>query len=297
MLATYHANGDRNSRLVRFQVAEIQATIIEEKKEKAIQWAEFIRTKGNRHRLFILLFIGYMVQMSGLGLTGYYLPKILDTVNITSAKSQLLINAVISIWQLGCSIFFAMMIDRAGRRTLIIFGTIVMFVVFVIWTIASAIMEEQDFKNRKLAALVVAMLFLFQVGYQPVGVASIPYVMEVSLYSLRSKTAMIFQGCGYTASVYNGFVNPIAMETITWRYYIFGIVILAVEIVLSYLYLPETKAKGLEEIGEIFDGDELLTGVQAMQKHKKEYMEAMKKGDIATQQVEQVQVVDERKDV
>ena len=286
MLAKYHANGDRTSQLVRFQVVEIQATLIEEKKQKASQWLEFIRTKGNRRRLFILLFIGYMVQLSGLGLTGYYLPKVLDTVDIKTPKSQLLINAVISIWHLGCSIFFALLIDRVGRRRLFLFGTIVMFVVFLIWTIASALMQEQDFKNRHLAILVVAMLFLFQAGYQPVAVASIPYVIEISLFSLRSKTAMIFQGCGYTAQVYNGFVNPIAMETITWRYYIFGIVIIAVEIVLAYFFLPETKGRGLEEIGEIFDGDELLTGVKAMQKHKQEYIEQMDKDDIVHQEVE-----------
>ncbi|KAJ5150347.1 general substrate transporter [Penicillium canariense] len=270
MLAKYHAGGDRNSRLIRFEMLEIQATLEEEKKKNAIQWVEFIRTKGNRKRLWILLFIGYAAQLSGLGLTGYYLSKILDSVGITDARTQLLINAIAAIWQLCCSVFFAMLIDRFGRRGSITFGMTVMLLVFIIWTICSAINEQKNFTDHPLALAVVAMIFLFQVGYQPFAIATVPYVVECSLFSLRSKTAMIFQFCGYTASFFTGYVNPIAIDSIGWRYYIVACVVLGLECAFAWWYLPETKGKGLEEIGEIFDGDELLTGVQAISKHRKE---------------------------
>ncbi|KAH8658542.1 general substrate transporter [Ilyonectria robusta] len=273
VLAKYHANGNQDSRLVRFEMLEIQATLEEEKKQKAIQWSEFVRTKGNRKRLTILLFIGYAAQLSGLGLTGYYLAKILNSIGITDSKTQLLINAIAAIWQLCCSVFFALLIDRVGRRGLITFGMTVMLVVFIIWTVCSAINEERHFGDQPLAIAVVAMIFLFQVGYQPFAIATVPYVVECSLFSLRSKTAMIFQFCGYTASFFTGYVNPIAMDSIGWRYYIVAVAVLAVECAFAWWYLPETKGKGLEEIGEIFDGDDFLTGVQAMSKHREEQRE------------------------
>lgn len=270
MLAKYHASGDRDSRLVRFELLEIQATLEEEKMHNAIQWGEFIRTKGNRKRLWILLFIGYAAQLSGLGLTGYYLSKILTSIGVTDPQTQLLINAIAAIWQLCCSVFFAMLIDRVGRRGSITFGMTVMLLVFIIWTICSALNEQRHFTDHPLALAVVAMIFLFQVGYQPFAIATVPYVVECSLFSLRSKTAMIFQFCGYSASFFTGYVNPIAMDSIGWRYYIVACVVLGLECAFAWWYLPETKGKGLEEIGEIFDGDELLTGVQAITKHRKE---------------------------
>src|SRR5688572_16168665 len=104
MIAKYHSNGDRHSPLVRFQVAEIQIALTQEKEQKAMQWSEFLRTPGNRRRLYILLFVGYMTQWSGNGLTSYYLPKILDSINITSPETQLLINALIAIFKVSCSI-------------------------------------------------------------------------------------------------------------------------------------------------------------------------------------------------
>lgn len=166
--------------------------------------------------------------------------------------------------------FFASLIDRVGRRGLITFGFTVMLLVFIVWTICSAINQERDFKDKPLAIAVVAMFFLFQVGYQPLATASVPCVVEISLFLLRSKTAMLFQFCGYTASLYNGFVNPIAMDNIGWRYYIFAVAVLGAQCAYARWALPETKGKGLEEIGEIFDGDELLTGAQAIHKHRKE---------------------------
>ncbi|CAL5874067.1 uncharacterized protein PFLUO_LOCUS8354 [Penicillium psychrofluorescens] len=270
VLAKYHAGGDHNSQLIRFEMLEIQATLEEEKKQKAIQWKEFIRTQGNRKRLWILLFIGYAAQLSGLGLTGYYLAKILDSIGITDPETQLLINAIAAIWQLCCSVFFAMLIDRFGRRGSITFGMTVMLLVFIIWTICSALNEQRNFTDHPLELAVVAMIFLFQVGYQPFAIATVPYVVECSLFSLRSKTAMIFQFCGYTASFFTSYVNPVAMDSIGWRYYIVACAILGFECAFAWWYLPETKGKGLEEIGEIFDGDELLTGTQAITKHYKE---------------------------
>ncbi|CAK7212197.1 hypothetical protein SCUCBS95973_001362 [Sporothrix curviconia] len=274
MLAKYHTpDNSETSQLVRFEMLEIQTTLEAEKIQKASSWREFIATKGTRKRLSILLFIGYGVQISGLGLTGYYLTKILDSIGITDSKTQLLINAVVAIWQLICSVFFALLIDRVGRRGLITFGFTFMLIVFVIWTICSALNQERNFEDKPLAIAVVAMIFLFQVGYQPLATASVPYVVETSLFSLRAKTAMLFQFCGYSASLYNGYVNPIALANIGWRYYIFAVAILAVETVYAWWFLPETKGKGLEEIGEIFDGGELVTGAQAIHQQRAAYHE------------------------
>lgn len=270
VLAAYHACGDPDSRLIRFEMHEISATLEEEKKQKAMQWTEFLRTKGNRKRLWILLFMGFAAQLSGMGLTNYYLAKILDGIGVTNADTQLLINAIAAIWQLTCSVFFAMLIDRVGRRGLITLGITTMLVVFIIWTICSALNEQRNYSDRPLALAVVAMIFLFQVGYQPFAISTVPYVVECSLFSLRSKTAMIFQFCGYAASFFTGYINPIAMDSIGWRYYMVACAVIAIECAFAWWYLPETKGKGLEEIGEIFDGEGPLTGNKAISKHRDE---------------------------
>lgn len=59
----------------------------------------------------------------------------------------------------------------------------------------------------------------------------------------------------YSAIFFNTFVNPIALESIGWKYYIVFACILVVVFVTIYFYYPETKGYSLEEMAVIFDGE------------------------------------------
>lgn len=62
--------------------------------------------------------------------------------------------------------------------------------------------------------------------------------------------------CVQIALVFNQYVNPVALERIGWKYYIFYCVWIAFELVVVYFYYVETKGPTLEEIAKIFDGDD-----------------------------------------
>lgn len=63
----------------------------------------------------------------------------------------------------------------------------------------------------------------------------------------------------YIALFFNQYVNPIALENIQWRYYIFYCCFLAVEVVVIWFFYVETRYMPLEEITKIFDGDDIAT--------------------------------------
>lgn len=52
-------------------------------------------------------------------------------------------------------------------------------------------------------------------------------------------------------------VNPIALNSIAWRYYIVYVGILVVICVTVWGFYPETRGRSLEEIAVIFDGEEV----------------------------------------
>lgn len=68
VLAKVHANGDHDSEVVKLELQEIKDTIKLEQEFENNGWLELIRTKGNRHRLIILLSLGLFSQWSGNGL-------------------------------------------------------------------------------------------------------------------------------------------------------------------------------------------------------------------------------------
>jgi hypothetical protein len=68
ILANVHASGDENDEVVQLEYAEIRQTLTLEKEFEGNAWSELWRTPGNRHRLVILISLGFFSQWSGNGL-------------------------------------------------------------------------------------------------------------------------------------------------------------------------------------------------------------------------------------
>lgn len=71
-------------------------------------------------------------------------------------------------------------------------------------------------------------------------------------YTLRGKGLNIFQVVQNLVLIFNGFVNPVAMDAIEWKYYIMFCCILGVEILICYFTFAETSCRSLEEVGKFW---------------------------------------------
>jgi len=254
VLVKWHGYGDPNSRLAQFEYAEITATLELEKIQKKARWSEYISSTGNRHRLFIALYIPAMLQLCGNALTSYFLSKVLNSIGIKDHKTQLALNGSLSVWSLITATTAALLCDRAGRRRLFLIGLIGMGFSFIVWTALSAVNQETHFKHTGYAAGVLTMIFIFSAWYHCCSPIGATYIMEVTPFSLRAKAAMLYQLTGNLAGLFNSFTNPIAMEAIEWKYYIVWCCALAIHLAVVFFMFPETKGRSLEEVSELFDG-------------------------------------------
>jgi hypothetical protein len=98
VLAKVHAEGDFDSEIVQLEYEEVKTTIAIEKEAEQTGWLELFKTKGNRHRLLILISAGLFSQWSGNGLVSYYISGVLDSIGITNPDMKLKINGVLNIW-------------------------------------------------------------------------------------------------------------------------------------------------------------------------------------------------------
>ena len=260
ILIKYHAGGDANSPLVAYEMEEIEQTIrLEREAAQSGSYMDMFKTKGNRHRLFISVTLGIFAQWNGNGVVGYYLPIILTNSGITSVTSQTLINGCLQIWNLICAVTAAILVDHLGRRFLFLFSSIGMFVCQVIISGLSGSYANTGNKSTGLA--VVPFLFLFygsyDVAFTPLVVS---YPAEIWNFALRARGLAVALFSTYCAVFFNIFVNPIALESITWKYYIVYSVILIVIILTCYFTYPETRGHTLEEMALIFDGHDAPSG-------------------------------------
>ncbi|KJR85822.1 sugar transporter [Sporothrix schenckii 1099-18] len=264
--AKFHGHGDADAPLVRFEMAEVVATLEMEKEQKQARWAAFFSTPGMRHRFFLAAWIPAMLQWSGNNLTSYYLTRVLNSIGITDSKTQLIINGCLSIWSFLTAFVFAGLVDRLGRRFLFLLGMAGMLLSYVIWTICSALNQQRNFEDHGLAAGVITMILVFSAFYHVQSPAAPTYIMEILPFTLRAKGAMLYQLTGNIAGIFNSFVNPIGMTNLGWRYYIVWCCVIAFNLATIYFFFPETRGYALEDVGQIFDGPDALTGTNAMRK-------------------------------
>jgi len=102
--------------------------------------------------------------------------------------------------------------------------------------------------SQAAAHAVIAFIFLFYAAYD---IAFTPlivsYTVEILPYAIRAKGFNIFNFTISLAIIFNQYVNPIALKSIGWKYYIVYDCWLAFELVYCYLFVVETKNRTLEE--------------------------------------------------
>jgi len=207
------------------------------------------------------------MQFSGNGLVSYYLAKVLDSIGYHKVSEQLIINAGLMICNYGvCLIQAFFIVPWLKKRTLVIkLGVGGMLVSFIIWTALSATAQKGDFKNHKLGQGVLAFIFIFYFFYN-LALNGLPilYVSEILPFKIRAKGLSLWNLVQVVVLIYNGFVNPIAMDAIHWKYYLVFVCILAVEFCICFTFV-ETSGRTLEEVAECFgDGIENLGAVSGI---------------------------------
>jgi len=217
-------------------------------------WLELIRTPANRKRTLIAVILGFFAQWNGVGVVSYYLVLVLNTIGITKVKDQTLINGLLQIFNWLVSTFLgALMVDRLGRRTLFLTSTAGMLVAYIIWTGLTAhfINSQDEITGRVVVGFIFVYYLFYNIAWNPLLQA---YPVEIFPYTLRGRGLSVTYIAFFIGLILGNQVNPIAMEAITWKFYIVFCCVLAVLFAVIWFLFPETKGYTLEEIKEVFEG-------------------------------------------
>ena len=259
ILVKYHAEGDESSRLLQYEMAEIEAAIEAEKAQALSSWMEWLRTSANRYRLFIIVTSGFIIQWCGNALLSYYIHLVFNSIGITDSKQQLILNGGITIsgWVWGN--MWSLLIDKIGRRPMWLIGMSGMFVSFLLLTVFTGVNTGIGYANVGLGRATIFTIFLFGFFYKMPGCMLNSYVAEVAPFELRAKAFVISSFGDAAANIFSGYTNPVGLAAIGWKYYIVWCCVLVSNFIIIYFFYPETKNLSLEEVGQLFEGDSAAT--------------------------------------
>ncbi|KAJ5139036.1 uncharacterized protein N7515_003884 [Penicillium bovifimosum] len=262
ILTKYHAEGDRNSVIVKAELAQIESTIKLEREASKQTWADMFRTAGMRRRLFISAFLGLFTQWSGNTLISYYLSDLLTMVGITDGVVKSKINIGIACWGLVCGTALALTAPRFKRRPAYLACASAMLCVYIGWTISM----ERSLSTGAQPAAILTIFFIF--AYSPAynlgyNALTYTYLIEIFPYMNRSRGLSWFQFYGRGANFFATYVNPVGLKRISWRWLLVYCCWLAFELVFIYFFFPETSGRTLEELSFMFEGKEKANEVAA----------------------------------
>ncbi|BEJ12731.1 hypothetical protein CspHIS471_0211910 [Cutaneotrichosporon sp. HIS471] len=252
ILAKYHANGKLDDPLVQLEYNEMVLALEAEGGEHKSSFLDFFRFKGNRRRLVMSLVMASGTNWNGSGLVGYYLTPILESIGITDPVKTINLNNGMNIWNLVVSEVAALYVEAVSRRTIFFISGWGMVVTMALVGGFSAGYEIHG--NVALGIASIPMLFLYY-GLYDIAWMSIPfhYCTEIQPFHLRTKGLAMFVAMQTGSNAFNQFVNPIAFEKLTWRYYFVYVAINLAYMAYFYFYLIDSRNMSLEEITLLFD--------------------------------------------
>lgn len=247
ILIKYHAEGDESAVLPRMEYAQIKRALDIENETHQKSWLQLFESPGMRRRSLIAAALGIFTQFSGNTLISAYLVKILRDIGYTDPRVQNKINVGLQAWCLIQIVILALITPRFPRRRMYLLCTCCLLCVYTAWTIAQA--RQMITGSHGAGIAVITFIFLYQPAYS-IAFSSLTYTYLIELFPFyaRAKGLAWFQLFSKSIGFFSTFVNPIALDSITWKYLIVFICWIAFEIVFVYFLFPETHNRTLEEL-------------------------------------------------
>jgi hypothetical protein len=102
-LSKYHANGDTQNATVQFEFREIKETLrLEFEYKKTSNYTDFLKTRGNRYRLMLLISLGVISQYSGNALFSNYTNLIYESMGIHKQGQKIPVSPTLSCCVVLC---------------------------------------------------------------------------------------------------------------------------------------------------------------------------------------------------
>lgn len=198
MLVKYHGNGNENSAWVSLQLREYEECLNLDGADK--RWWDYrvLFKKGNFYRLCCNLIVSTFSQLAGNAVLSYFLGSVLDSAGYRSYLSQANITLINNCVQFLCAICGALLVDRVGRRPLLLFAFSSCTVVWLGMTIATSQFAAsyvgkdasgaEMYSDGAASKAALAMIFLFGAAFS-IGITPLQglYIVEVLSFEMRAK--------------------------------------------------------------------------------------------------------------
>jgi len=219
--------------------------------ERAGSLAEMMRRPYSRATVFVVVF-GFFVQATGINAITFYSPRLFQAMGLQGNFALLLLPALVQTAGLVAAAVALVLVDRQGRRIILLAGIAVMIAANVV--LIGVFVLSSDFADALTVCAFMGIL-LFTVGYNVgFGTVASVYAGECFPPRLRSigSSAMLTSNLVASAVVTALFLTILDGFGGALTFTVFGALAVAA-FAFVYRYAPETKGRQLEDIRHFWE--------------------------------------------
>src|SRR6267378_2918413 len=228
---------------VNVEIEEIKASLAQQ--AESGHWTDLLH-RQIRPALVVGLGLAIFQQITGINTVIYYAPRILQSAGFNSASGAILATVGIGVVNVAMTIIAMFLVDRAGRRPLLLVGIAGMIITLGVLGLSFRISNP----SGQLAWIAVICLMGYVASFA-ISLGPIFWLLIAEIYPLKIRG--LAEG---TAATFNWASNLIVSLTFltlvekfgassTFLLYAFASV---ASWLFAYYFVPETKGRTLEQI-------------------------------------------------
>jgi len=217
---------------------------------KAGSWSDLLQP-AVKAALVVGIGLAILQQVTGINTVIYYAPTIIEFTGVNSSAGSILAAVGVGIINVGMTLVAIRLLDKAGRRTLLMIGVSGMVISLV--ALGGAFVGGGGSTLASVVAIVSLMCFVASFA---ISLGPIFWLLNAEIYPLgvRSKAAGLGTMANWTFNFIVSLTFLLLIEALGragafWFYAAIGVLTLW----FCWKYVPETKGKPLEEIEELFE--------------------------------------------
>ena len=230
------------------KTAETEREIADIRSGLALQsrgWDE-LRHPGVRPALLVGVLLALFQQLTGINTVIYYAPTIFQYAGITSSSAAILATVGVGVINVLTTIVAVRLIDRIGRRPLLLVSLVGMTVSLVALGLAFRSPSTGGAIGWFAAVSLAVYIASFAVGLGPVFWLLISEIYPLSVRGVGMSLATVVNWVTnlLVALTFLTLIDRLGKPGTFWLYASISVI----AVVFSILFIPETKGKTLEEI-------------------------------------------------
>ncbi|KAF2502955.1 general substrate transporter [Lophium mytilinum] len=223
---------------------------VEYERQFKTTYLEMFRNPAWRKRSLLVMFLLFAGQSTGVLGIGNYIVIVYQNLGLTGSM-PLLLNAVYTCTGTSVTVLSSFIMDKVGRRRLFLIG----FPLTGLALLAEALLTRQYAKsdNKTGNAAAVFFLFFYIVVYDIfIDPPSFVYAAEIWPTAIRPKGIALAFAAYFVGAITYTTPAAVAFKNIGWKFYLVWIGCNVVSTIVIYFYLPESKGRSMEEMGDLF---------------------------------------------